>query len=280
MGLLDNLQKRRDEYGASKFFGVVTPIPLWTPPGKAAGKYDIRVVPMRGNEAYYVDYWAHFQLGSNMKDAVICTRTKHDECPICDVINEIREVVRDTQDKRLEKILNGSKGKIKFLTHVVLRQDSKMSSLLIYMMGAQVEKQITGIMIGEEAKEDEDEEVEIKEGIGDVTDLKRGYWLQLKVDPKAGVQDYYKVRPYKAPSPLAKNVETIKKLLKQRCDLAALIDQATNEPKDNVGYAKTLRRIARLDRDVSSGGKKKRRREEPDDSEYEESSEDSDDIPF
>jgi hypothetical protein len=104
-------------------------------------------------------------------------------------------------------------------------------------------------MIGEELAEDDGDEdagdVEKIEPLGDITHWKTGRNVAIYVDP-SDPKTYYKVKPFKAASPIAKTTEKVKALLAQRVDLQKMITAATLSMEQLEEKADRLRRSLRL----------------------------------
>lgn len=245
--LLGNLKKNREESSSNKFFTVIPKLPLWkASEGKKKCKKAIRVLPpTKSMDYWYVDYWAHFNMGSSKKEQCICGRAMHGSCPICDVLSEIYDL-RQEQGDRYDKMAQMYKAKRSNLAHILDQENPNI--VQIGMLSSSVEQQITSIMIGEELSEDgddSDEEVEKIDPLGDITHYKSGRWVMIYVNP-GDPKTYYKVKPFKSATPIAKSMSAIKDILNQRTNLQKLIQAATLDMSQLEAYADKLRRSLRL----------------------------------
>lgn len=252
--MLDNL-KNRGVGGEKNFFGITPKLPLLKMPNPRKGdvaKIWVRVLPARKDmEYYYIPFRAHYQLGPMKRDAEICPRDAHDgECPLCEVIQD--RFNENSEDKILRQIISPFWAKRKYVGHALMKDDPQV---YVWIFGGAIEHDITALMIGEDKKEEEqDEDVEAVALpiLGDVTSPGKGYWLQVRVAPGGSPNDYYKIAPAKKASPLATTKEEIIEILKKRIDLNDLIGLATKEPSALEKYVKSLTK--QLDGALSSHG--------------------------
>lgn len=243
MSMLENLKHRRERGG--NFFGVEPSIPVFAFPRDTTKVLQVvlRVLPaLPGMDFYYENYGAHFQLGATGKDAVICTRDAHEECPICEVMSTYWDMV-DPDDQQGRALLRNFSRKVKFITNIV--EKTKPDQAQIMMFGSAIERDITALMIGKdesEAQDDSEVEVEEQPVLGDITSVRKGYWLAIRIDARKGKNpnEYYKVLPTKKPTPLAATDAEMKAILRQRAKLSELIQEATLTPDKLVKYATSL----------------------------------------
>jgi hypothetical protein len=272
--LLENLKKKRDESQSGKFFIVIPPRPLWKPPADGQKEFIRILPPTKEMQFYYCEYWAHFNLGVNRKEAHLCGRRFHNECPICEVVGELYEAGK-------KDVAKDYKAKQKFIVNLITKDEP--TKVKIGMLGSSIEQTITAYCVGRDADEEEDDDVEVMkiEELGDVTDWKTGYWFLVKTrekGPDRTPNNFYKVLPAKKPSRISDDMETVKKILKQRADLQSLIESAVSPLESLEKAAEQLRRMTLRAAKAEGSSTKKKRRQVEEEVEYEEA--DGDDLPY
>lgn len=231
--MLDRLKQRRDDRGTLKFFGVRPALTLWTAPKQAITRVKERVrilPPTKDMDTYYVEYNAHFNLGSRKRDSVLCGRDKYGDCPICDVVGQM-------YDSQLDEARD-VKRRGKFLVHLLSRD---RDGVFIGMLGSALEQQITGLMLGSDVSDGEDD-ADVPVAFGDITDPVKGRDIIVVTIEKAKSSplSYYKVLATKAASPIMASKAQIKEILGQRVDLHEMIDAATPDLRELQEHADRL----------------------------------------
>ena len=135
--------------------------------------------------------------------AVLCPKITWDQpCPLCDLNQELFKGGAKEDKEYAKKI----RAKERFYANV-LNLDLNDSKVYVMEFGTKLEKDIIKAMIGD----DEDEEFV---GLGDITDPKSGYNVQIKKTvPADKMQTSYEVAPSKSASPVANWEEVSKNLI-------------------------------------------------------------------
>lgn len=250
MGILDKLKERgKREFG--NFFETdsltVTGLPLWTfPSGKGVRKVKIRILPPTKamDEDPFVDFWAHYNLGNSGKQQHICLKKFAEAgCPVCDVLWALKDTDDSAHFKEVFRKLKAGK---KSLVHALVDDESFDGGPeipTIALLSSSMVEKIVKLMVGEDPDED-DEDVEAKPGLGDITHWKTGRWIVIKrnENPKTP-NDYYSVLPTKTVCPIAKSKAKIKEILSQRVDLNKLIEAGIVSYETMEAEAQRIQRV-------------------------------------
>lgn len=139
---------------------------------------------------------------------VLCPKITWDKpCPLCDLNKELFQS-DSKEDKEYAKKI---RAKERFYANV-LNLDLNDSKVYVLEFGTKMEKEIIKIMIGDEGEDAED--AQEFAGVGDITDPKSGYNLQIKKTvPEDKMQTSYEVFVGKTATPVANWDEVSKNLV-------------------------------------------------------------------